>query len=239
MKPPGTGLILLLLLALAAPAAAQVCQAIPKHVTGRTFASADGVASAASPEFTVRATNTRTGAVAISTTPLGSSYWFDAGSIWGTWCVGDTVQVAVTVSTGSGIYSAVATKALTTENPEVFPDATFVPGPPPLPSSTPSPTPAPSAPAAPGAAPPAAPLLPLVPTPKSTAAPSGATPRPAEATPTPATVPPGGVPAATAAPAGEGLFVPPLPPAPARSPGLEVWSGVAALAVAALAVRRR
>lgn len=241
------GILLLMVLAVAAPAAAQVCQAIPKQITGRVLSSADGAASATSPGFTVKATDTRTGAVATSTALVGSSYWFDAGTTWGTWCVGDTVQVAVSVSTGSGPYSAAVTKTLTTANPEVFPDATLAPGEAPPPPAAPSATPAPSVPspvptvgptAAPSAVAPAGPQAVATPTPKATATPAR-TPAPSQtATPAPPGLAPGAPSAATPAP-GDGTFLPPVPTGPARSPGFELLGGAAALGFAAFFTGRR
>lgn len=246
MRLLAAGLLFLALSSLVAPAAAQACQAIPKQISGKVLPSADGAAGATSPGFTVKATVTRTGAAALSTArPQGSYYFFDAGSFWGNWCVGDTVQVAVTVSPASGTYSAVVTKSITTDNPELFPDATLAPGEPPTPpppaSATPAPavvpTPAPSIiGSSPGGAPSAPPATPTPsPTPRAspgaTAAPSRAT-APAATSPPPA---PGAPSPSTPAPG----ILPPVPAGPARSPGFELIGAVAGLCLVALFAGRR
>lgn len=221
-------LAVLSLVILALPASAQNCPGGPKQIGGKINPSADGVAVATPSNLEAEALNTRSGVAATSSAMVGDLFWFDAGSKWGSWCVGDPIRVAITVTTPSGPYSAVVEKSLTTDNPEIFPDATLTAGPPPSPSATPAltlPVPASDAGATPSTATPT-PRSP--PTPAATSRPSptrtpGLSPGAAPATPSPERGPPplsGGE---------EAYFLPPLPGGTPRSPGFALLAALLAL----------
>ncbi|MEM3207492.1 MAG: hypothetical protein QXQ87_05600, partial [Halobacteria archaeon] len=120
-----------------APAEA-ACFNQPKTLAGKILDSADGVATATSSNTVVSAP--RNGIYANSTQIVNRSFFYDAGSLWGTWCVGDPITVSIATSAGQGTYTAATSKSLTTDNPEVFPDATLQ-APAPTPTPTPPPTP--------------------------------------------------------------------------------------------------
>lgn len=125
----GIGKILgesLLIILLATPLAQAACSSQPKSITAKIFSSSDGVAVPTSSNTLVSAG--RSGVFANSTSIDGNGYFFyDAGTAWGNWCEGDVIQVNISTSTGQGTYTTTSTKALTTENPEIFPNSTLQP----------------------------------------------------------------------------------------------------------------
>lgn len=109
-------------------AAEAQCASGPRSITGLVLNSSDGVAVPTSSNTLISALNTNGTKYANSSAITDNRFFYDAGSLWGSWCDGDLVEVTISTTTSQGTYTATTSNATTTD-PTTFPDTRLQPPP--------------------------------------------------------------------------------------------------------------